>query len=391
MLLELWVRDFAIIDSLHVKLEPGMTVLTGETGAGKSIIVDAVNLLLGGRADSDMVRTGAKHAQIEGRFNLFQHTLARSILEREALVGDDPDRLLLTREVRTSGRSASRVNGRLVNLSLLREISAGMVDIHGQSEHLSLKRTREHLFLLDKYAELDAVRDQFAAHVVRLNQVRSDLNKLVQDERTLAQRVDLLQYQINEINQSGLEDGEDNLLEEERSRLANAEQLASLAEQARAMLEQEIDSVPAVQDSLGHVARSLSALARIDASQVTAAETANQLAALTDELISTLRDYRESIEFNPQRLHDVEERLEFIRRLKRKYGDTLEQIAQYARDAESELENISHSEERIIQLEEEQTELLQVIGEEGWALSQKRREAAERLSKAVVDELESLS
>ena len=198
MLLELTIHDFAIIDELSLQFGPGFSILTGETGAGKSIIIDGIGLLLGGRADSTMVRTGAKRARIEGVFNLAGFDgPAVELLEREELGGDETDRLVLAREVRANGRSVSRVNGRIVNLSLLRQISAGLVDIHGQSEHLSLMRVREHINLLDRYAGLEEERAEMGKLVRQLERVRSELKRLLRDERELARRVDLLGYQIH--------------------------------------------------------------------------------------------------------------------------------------------------------------------------------------------------
>ncbi len=391
MLLELSIRDYAIIDALDLSFGPGFSVLTGETGAGKSIIIDSLNLLLGSRADSTMVRSGAQRAQIEGVFDIskIDGRLAE-ILKREQLGGDEADRLLLSREIRASGRSSSRVNGRIVNLELLRQVSDGLVDIHGQSEHLSLMRMREHISLLDRYAGLGAERDAVGDLVGQLSRVRSELDRLLQDERELARRLDLLSYQISEIENANLQAGEDEELGEERTRLANAGQLAALADEALAYLDEESDERPAVRDLLGHCLRALNNLTRIDPSQVKLKETAEQLSFQTDDLFEALRDYREQIEFNPGRLGTVEERIELIRNLQRKYGESIDDVLAFAERAQVELETISHSEERIGDLTAEEERLLHAIGRTGAALSTRRREAAVAMAAAVESELEDL-
>jgi DNA repair protein RecN (Recombination protein N) len=390
VLLELSIRNFAIIEDLRLQFGAGFSVLTGETGAGKSIIIDGLNLLLGGRADSTMVRTGADRAQIEGIFSLPADSEILAVLEAEQLAGDEPDRLVLAREVKTSGRSISRVNGRIVTLGLLRDITAGLVDIHGQSEHLSLVRVREHLNLLDRYADLESARQEVGTLVRRLEAVRGELKQLLRDERELARRVDLLNYQIDEIHQAGLRVDEEEELKEERTRLANAEQLAELADEARAYLDGETLDVPGLRDLVGSLVRALAGLAKIDPSQGSLRELAEQVSYQVEELAEQVRGYRDQIEFNPRRLAAVEERIELIRRLQRKYGDSIEDVLDYARCAQVELETIGHSEERIEEFHAEEGVLLRAIGKQGAALSEARRAAAVEMGAAVERELNDL-
>lgn len=392
MLAELRIRDFAIIDELQLRLSPGFSVLTGETGAGKSIIVDAVDLVLGGRADSSVVRAGADRSIIEATFRLSPawRAVLDPLLEREGLEGDDADALLLGREVRRSGRSVSRVNGRAVTLALLREVAEGLVDIHGQSEHLSLLRVREHVNLLDRYAELWPLRTQVADLVGQVYAVRRELEELVLREQELAHRADLLQFQIGEIEAAALQPGEEEGLLEERLRLTNAEQLAELAGEALGALEEGEGEMPAALDLLGAALRALEGLARVDPAlepQVRAAEDVNYR---VEELIRGLRDYQEQIEHNPRRLQEVEERLSLIRRLERKYGQTIPDVLAYAEKAARELDKITHSEERIAELQVEEERLLAVLSVQAVALSERRREAAQRLAAGIEDELRDL-
>ncbi len=393
MLVELHVRDFAIIDEAILRLEPGLNVLTGETGAGKSILVDAVAVLVGGRADVEMIRAGAERAWIEGLFQLDEPTraLLSPILEQHGLLDEGPpEELVLSREIRPGGRHAARVNGRLVPLHVLKEIGQFLVDIHGQTEHLSLLRPREQLELLDRYAGAGELRAALAERVARWRTVRREIEQLRQDEREKARRMDLLRFQIEEIEAARLREGEEEALLQERNRLANAEQLAHLADALYRALYEGEDEAPSALDRLGEAARALQALARIDPVFQPYLEPMEGLMAQVEDLARTVRAYREGIAFNPRRLAQIEERLDLIRRLQRKYGDTIAEILAYAQRARQELETLTHAEERLTALEEEAERLLREIGELGLALSRRRQEAAERLAREVEAQLEEL-
>src|SRR3989304_751657 len=239
MLVELRIRDFAIIQDLQLNLAAGFTAFTGETGAGKSIISDAVEMLLGGRADSGMVRPGAGAALLEGTFQL-EHAVrqpGQELVEREGLL-EDAGRVHLGREIRAQGRSISRINGRTVSLALQRELGDWLVDVHGQSEHLSLLRVGEHLQLLDRYAQLDSPRQENGHCYRELGEVRRELAELRRSAQESGRRAELLSFQINEIESARLRPGEEAEWLEARTRLANAERLAASAEAALAALEQ---------------------------------------------------------------------------------------------------------------------------------------------------------
>ncbi len=393
MLSELTIQNLAIIERVHLQFEPGFNVLTGETGAGKSIIIDAVSLLLGGRGGTDFVRSGADRAIIEGVFGLDTETSASltPLLEQEGLEGDDPALLVLAREIRRGGRSVCRVNGRAVALRVLQDFGQHLVDIHGQTEHLSLMHVREHLDLLDRHGGLWPLRDQVAALVRELLAARRELSDLRRDERELARRVDLLQYQVSEIEAAHLEPGEETALAEERGRLANAEQLRELADEAYNSVYEGSEDQPAAVDLLQVVARSLAGLVRLDPSTSSLGEVAETISYQLEDLAESLRDYRDQIEFNPKRLDQVEDRLALLHSLQRKYGDTLGEVLAYAGRARIELETIEHSEERIAILEGEEDRLLREIGALGTVLSQRRREAGENLAAAIEAELTELS
>jgi DNA repair protein RecN (Recombination protein N) len=401
MLTELRIRDLAIIDRLDLTFAPGFNVLTGETGAGKSIIIDAVNLLLGDRASADVVRAGAERTEVEGLFQLGAAVSARlaPLLADNGLEGDRPDELVLAREVRANGRSVARVNGRGVTTALLGEIGGLLVDVHGQGEHLSLLREREHVGLLDRYAGLNGEAAQAADLARRVRGVRRELESLRQDERERARRIDLLAYQAEEIRAANLAPGEAEMLEAERRRLANAEQLAALSSEALAMLsggdilglgDEAGQGALGALDALGTAEQALSRLARVDPGATSLGEQLGEAAALLDDLARELARYRDAIEFNPHRLAEVEERVHLIHGLQRKYGDTIPDVLAYGERAAVELEAISHAEERITALEGEELRLLGEIGRQGAILSQARRAAGATMARAIEVELADL-
>lgn len=392
MLTELRIIDFAIIDRLELRFEPGLNVITGETGAGKSILIDAVGLLMGGRADRDMVRAGAKRAVLEATFELagaLEAAIA-PVLERESLEGDEEHTLILTREVRADGRGACRVNGVTARLAVLREIGEYLVDIHGQGEHLSLLRPREHINLLDRYAELGAPRAELAGAVHRLEAVRRELKALLADEAALARRADLLQFQIDEITQAAPQPGEDEALLEERNRLANAEKLTALAQEAQRALYDGDQEGASATDRLGQAAVALSRLVKIDSTMAEPAALAESLSVQAEELARTLRHYRESVEFSPARLNEVETRLQVLNTLKRKYGGSIEAVLAWAEKAQTELDTITHSEARVEALRAEEDALLHEVGAMAEKLTAARVTAAEALAAQVVAELDAL-
>ena len=261
MLTELHIENFAIIEKLDLAFATGLIAFTGETGAGKSIIIDAVETLMGGRAEGILVRTGAERATVEAIFRIptASRTALHTILEREDLL-DEPDHLTLAREVRLNGRHVARVNGRSVSAALLREISEYLIDVHGQSEHLSLLRVHQHLGLLDRYAatqsgsslpaELEAYRQTYQ----RLQAIQTSLEEIIRSERDAARRADMLTYQIGEIESVHLRPDEEAELRAERDRLANAESLASLSEEALLVLDEGAPEAPAATDLLGRAA-----------------------------------------------------------------------------------------------------------------------------------------
>jgi DNA repair protein RecN (Recombination protein N) len=397
MLEEIRIQNFAIIDALELTFAPGLNVITGETGAGKSIIIDAVDLLLGGKADAAFVRAGSDKAQIEGVFSLNER--ARSallpILRRADLLDEDaapPETLTITREVRANGRSAARVNGTTVNLELLSEIGGALVDIHGQSEHLSLMKPSSHLDLLDRFGGLMEMRMALGAVVNKLNDARAEIARLTSDDAARARRAEMLRYAVEEIDAAALVPGEDAALRAERDRLSNSEQIAELTAEIMLILrgDDAADGFVSAVDGLSQTAALLRKLAGIDPSLKEDYDLAESIAAQADELAANIRRYADIVEFNPERLDELEERLELISALKKRFGGSIEAVLKYADDARAELDSLENSEERLEKLRADENKLLRYIGEMASKISALRRDAAARLAAGVVAELADL-
>ena len=391
MLTEIRIQDFAIIDHLSLRFDQGLIIFTGETGAGKSIIIDAVGTLLGSRADTTMVRSGAKYALVEGVFQIPERVRPQvhEILKKEDLLDED-EALVLGREIRLQGRSIARVNGRTVNLKILRELGEYLVDVHGQTEHLSLLRVRHHLELIDRFAGNEQPLADYQTTYKELLGVRRELDSLRQTEREAARRVDLLTYQIDEIESARLDPEEETTLRQERNRLANAESLANLTQEALHLLDEDDPETASAMDLIGKVGSALGKLADLDSSQGELNEKAQALSDGLSDLVLELRAYIETVEFNPKRLSWVDDRLDLIFNLQRKYGDSIEDVLAFCRQSKKELDAITNAEERIAVLEVDESRLLEDLAGKGEVLSRSRQRAARRLAGAIEKELEDL-
>ena len=392
MLTELRIENFAIIQRLALEFGSGLITFTGETGAGKSILLDAIEALVGGRVDATYIRSGDDRAMVEATFRLpdVSRQAILDILTREDLV-DDPDYLTLGRELRREGRTTARVNGRSVNVSLLKELGSYLVDIHGQSDHLSLLNVRQHLGLLDRYAGSEKLLAAYHKIYHQLQEVRRDLNQLRQGEKDAAHRAEMLTFQAEEIEAAHLKLGEEDELRHERDRLANAENLAALAQQSLTVLEEGSAESPAVSDLLGSVIQALASLSRIDSSQETLHAQAQSAVETLSDVSHDLQKYLEGLEFNPRRLEQVEERLDLIVQLKRKYGGSIESVLTFGRGARTQLDQIAHATERIAELDLQQQKFSRELAEHGLKLSQLRYKAATQLGSGVEVELADLS
>jgi DNA repair protein RecN (Recombination protein N) len=392
MLTELHIDNFAIIQALNLRFQTGLITFTGETGAGKSIILDAIAAVIGGKAEVGMIRAGTDRAVVEAHFRIPSDSRAAvdEILEREDLL-EEPGELVLTREIRREGRSVARVNGRSAALSLVRELGAYLVDIHGQSEHLSLLNVHRHLHLLDRYANAGPALEAYRAPFNRLQELRRELARLRQSEHDAERRTDMLGYQLEEIDSAHLKVGEEAELRRERDRLANAENLATLSQRSLALLDEGSPEQPAAGDMAGQVVQLLGSLAKIDPSRQNLSEAAVTISELISDLTLDLRNYLERIEFNPRRLEQVEERVDVMIKLQRKYGGSIEAVLAFAESARAELDAMAHATERIAELQKQEQIQLAELAARAAELSRLRQEAARRMEKGVERELADLS
>lgn len=388
MLTELRIENFAIIEQLELTFGKGLTTFTGETGAGKSILLDAIEALMGGRAETAMIRADAERANLEAVFTIpAQHKeKIFQLLKTEELL-ENEDEILFNREIRREGRNIARLNGRVVAVSFMREIGSYLVDIHGQSEHLSLLTVRHHLNLLDRFADNQETLNQYQTIFHSVKSVRDDLDELRKAEQDAARQTDLLQYQIQEIEAAKLEPGEEEELRRELSRLANAEKLASLAQNAYTLLEEASPDTPSISEMFGDTAKSIRALAEIDHGLENLAAQSESISALLADTSLTLQDYIEQIEYNPKRLEQTETRLALISTLKKKYGADETAVLIFAENAREKLEKISHAEERIEELELQEKDLILKLTQAALALSESRKDAARLMGDQAESEL----
>lgn len=394
MLVELHVTNFALIDTLNLTFGAGLNILTGETGAGKSIIIDALGLALGGRAGADLVRTGASKATVEAIFDLTNAPAeVRQRLAEEGLNSEeDSDTLFVTRELaRSGGKSQCRINGRLMPVTVLKEIAEGLVDVHGQHEHQSLLAADRHIDILDNWGGKDALalRSQFVSVFAETNSLKRERERLRTDARERARMLDLYRYQQEEISGASLQSSEEEELAADRTRLANSEKLSAAAIEAYATLSGAERGGGAL-DGLNSALSAVEHAAVLDENLDALAETLRSAVSYADDAARELRVYQETVEFNPERLEEIEARLDLIRTLKRKYGETVEEIIAYGAELMVKLDALENSEAR----EEELTAAISKSEDKQTAiatrLTKARRKASQHFAAGIAHELSDL-
>ena len=386
MLANLRVRNYALLDEVDIEFTPGLNVLTGETGSGKSILIGALGLILGGRAASDTIRGGARSAIVEGLFEGERDPQLRNLLSE---IGVDPeeDGLIIRREVSRDGRNRCTINGSLVTVSVLRRLGVLLVDLHGQHDHQTLLNPRTHRDFLDGFEDVRRPKHRVAEAYGRFTE-RSEALRLLEEELAATrEREELYRFQLEELEQADLSPGEDEELERERAVLEHAEQLIRVASEASDALS---EGEGALVDGLVRVIRALEEAERIDPSLGEALESVRTARYQIDDSTDFLRRYRERVEYDPARLEEVLDRLDLIGRLKRKYGATLEEVAAHRARIAGELERMDTADERRNRLSEEVEAARRELTDRAEALSDRRKQVARKLEGRVESELAEL-
>ena len=381
------VENYAVVERVRVRFHAGLNLLTGETGSGKSIVVDALGLILGGRASAGMVRSDTERARVAAIFEAPEDTALLHLLEQAGAPVEDGE-LLIEREILAGGKSRAFLGSRPVAMALLREIAPFLGDIHGQHEQQQLFSSQAQLRSLDDFAGLDAQRDELGGLFRRWRSIESELEELNRSEQEKLRMADLWSFQRNEIDAVALQPGEDAQLEQERLVLRNVAKLQENANAAYAALYEEQESVSA---QLRTALKKVEELAKIDASLEHVAETLKNAAIGVDDASDAIRDYLDKLEADPKRLDEIESRLALLERLKRKYGASLDHILAFLEDVRAKLEAIETAGERRTKLEQDLTQSAAAYQERAAALTSARQAAADKLAKKVETELDALA
>ena len=387
MLSSLQIENVAVIQKAEVHFKPGLNVLTGETGAGKSILIDSINAILGNRTSKDLVRTGASKAVIRAAFEQVPDAVLNSL---EKAGYERSDALMLSREITAEGKSTCRINGMPATASVLRELCGGLININGQHDSVGLLNPARHLGILDDYAQNDAEFQEYYVLYRELVRIKRELDAMITDEAEKQRKIDLLSYQVQEIEDAGLTAGEEQTLESRRKILANASAIRDKIAQSYALLSGDDESSGAV-DLLGEASHAIDTAAQLDDALAAASSQLLDLYYNAKDVAADLIGRLDSYDTNDAELDEIEQRLDLIYKLKRKYGDTVEDVIEFGQNAREELERIQSSQERHDHLQAEKRRLYTLAREKAEALTQTRLHAFEALNNRISGTLDFLN
>ncbi len=385
MLHELSITNFAIIEQVTLRLQPGFTVLSGETGAGKSIIIDALGMLRGDRFDASYIRSGADKARIEGVFYAPTSPDVYELLNTHGLVDEDDEAsVIIHREInRESGRSISRINGRAVNTAILREIGSALIDIQGQHDGLAIFNSKTHLDMLDRFGQLSALRNHLSEQVHQFKLAQQQLADLTQATKRRGDRIQELKQLIDDVTVAKLKLGEEEELLLERARFQNGARITELIAQAYQFLNGDERRGRAMVETSALLHQTISDLHRFDVSVQPILDQSADIQFALEELLRSVRGYRDSVDFDPQRIEHIEDRITVIRDIQRKYRISVSELIERAQQATNEIEQLENSDVSLAQLQHQVDILRNHVGVLAYELSQKRQDAAQRLAHAV--------
>ena len=387
MLSSLQIENVAVIQKAEVHFKPGLNVLTGETGAGKSILIDSINAILGNRTSKDLVRTGASKAVIRAAFEEVPGTVLDSL---EKAGYERSDALMLSREITAEGKSTCRINGMPATAAVLRELCGGLININGQHDSVGLLNPARHLGILDDYAQNSAEFQDYYVLYRELVRIKRELDAMITDEAEKQRRIDLLSYQVQEIEDAGLTAGEEQTLESRRKVLANASIIRDRIAQCYALLSGG-DEAPGAVDLLGEASNAVDAAAQLDGELSAGAGQLLDLYYTAKDVAADLIGRLDAYDTNDAELDEIEQRIDLIYKLRRKYGDTVEDILAFGERARKELEMIQSSQERVEHLQKEQRRLYTLAREKAEALTQTRLKAFDELNKRISGTLDFLN
>jgi DNA repair protein RecN (Recombination protein N) len=386
MLKELRIKNYAIIDELNLDFKPGLNILTGETGAGKSIIIESLGLILGERASDEAIRSGEDSASVEAVFDISQIKNIREILNKSGIETED-DEIIIRRQISRSGKNRSYINGNTVNLSSLKDIGNMLVDVHGQHEHQTLLYPENHSTVLDLFGNTLHLREKCREGYSSLQSLQIEMNDLINKERERVQRIDLLNFQKEEIDKAELKTGEDEEIKKEKNLLQNAERLHRYAAESYDIL---YSSEGSVTEKLNNIITAISELSKIDSETERFLNEGKEALFQIEDLAVRIRDYTDKIEFNPDRLSEIDDRLAEITALKRKYGASIEDILNYRKKIDEELEALSKNQERMDGLSAEIERLKKDLEKIATELASQREKASDRFESLIEKELKEL-
>jgi len=387
MLRELSIKNFALIEELHVSFDKGLNILTGETGAGKSIIIGAIGLILGGRASSEVIRKGSDLCEVLGLFEIKENIRLKEMLAEMSLLRKEEEEFLLKRELNRQGKSRCFLNGQIITLGMLEEIGNYLVDVHGQHEHQALLKPGVARDLLDEFGALIRPRKRTEQTYRKFREKSRELEELRTSEKEREQQIDLYQFQIKEIEQANLSVEEEEVLDKEYKVLSNAEKLDQLSQELYHHLYEGAGSIT---EKMALVERDLERIVAIDQTLKDELEELGEAKYQIEEIAVAIRDYRKKVEFNPKRLEEILERKELINKLKRKYGSTIKDILNYRKETQVKLDKLVNSVRSMEELTGEVKRLEEELVREASELSRERKIAGAKLKKKTEQELREL-
>lgn len=390
MLLQLDIQNIALIDKLSLEIASGLNVLTGETGAGKSILIDSINAVLGERVSKDIIRNGKDRAFIEAVFE-YENTEIDDILQQLGIETEDGN-IIISREISLSGKNTCRINGRLVNVSVLKQVGEMLLDIHGQHDNQSLLKTESHIELLDAFGgtSIEKIKSEYSELFAQYKSIRAKLQGLEGDKGEIARRMDMLNFQIDEIRNAKLKKGEDDSLNRQRQVLANSEKIMNSINKAYGLLNEGGDSGNSALYNSNKALQELSNILKYDGDLIPVSEKLESIVYQLEDVCEDLRAKREDDGFNPEMLSRIEERLDIIARLKRKYGSTVEEVLDFLHSSQKEYEELLQSESHAEELNKELSAILLKLNSKAGILHAERVKAAAVLEKSITSELGNL-